>query len=57
MQRVIRVLIYFGTSKGMGNWNRCYRDIPSPRAADPKKLRTKKREGAARSAAGVRAKK
>ena len=27
------------------------RNIPSPRAADPKKLRTKKRDGAARSAA------
>lgn len=38
-------------SKGISNWNRGHRNIPSPRAADPKKLCTKKREGAARSAA------
>ena len=42
-------------TKGISNWNRCQRNIRSPRAADFKKLRTKKREGAARRAVGVHA--
>ena len=37
--------------KGMSNWNRCHRCAQSPRARYPKKLRTKKGKGAARSAA------